>query len=110
MARDPGLEELLRDLLTEIPDLSERPMFGGLAWLFQGHLLCAARDDGALLRLGKAQEAEALKSDGIEPMMSRGRIIGGWVRLCPEIAAEDVMMRGLIEQALSFIRSLPPKS
>jgi hypothetical protein len=109
MARDPGLEELLRDLLADTPDLSERPMFGGLAWLYQGHLMCAARDDGALLRLGKEKEAEALKTDGIEPMISRGRVIGGWVRIAPEIAADDAMMRKLLDQTMIFVRSLPPK-
>lgn len=37
MARDPGLEELMRDQLSIVEGLSEKAMFGGLAWLMNGH-------------------------------------------------------------------------
>lgn len=55
MARDEGLEELLRDDLRAEPGLTETAMFGGWAWLLNGNLLCGARDDGILARLGKIQ-------------------------------------------------------
>lgn len=53
MARDAGLEEAIRELLHDVDGLGEKRMFGGLAWLIDGRLLCAARTDGALVRLGK---------------------------------------------------------
>jgi hypothetical protein len=53
-----GLEELLRECLQAEPGLTE--MFGGRAWLLNGNLLCGARDDGMLARLGKGNEDWAL--------------------------------------------------
>ena len=46
MARDVGLEELLREELGTISGLSEKLMFGGLAFLLDGNLFCGAREDG----------------------------------------------------------------
>lgn len=54
--RDLGLEELVRQELGERPGLSEKPMFGGLAFLLNGNLVCGARDDGMLVRLGKGND------------------------------------------------------
>jgi hypothetical protein len=55
-------------------------MFGGRAWLLNGNLLCGARDDGMLARLGKDNEDWALQLKGVVPMMSRGRPMRGSCR------------------------------
>lgn len=109
MARDFGLEELMRERLSDIPNLTEKPLFGGLAWLLDGSLLCAARDDGALVRLGKGNDHSALEKDGVIPMVSRGRIMEGWIRIDPIVFAEQPFSTELIAAALRFVRSLPPK-
>ncbi|MDE1154029.1 MAG: TfoX/Sxy family protein [Micavibrio sp.] len=109
MARDSGLEELMREQLADISGLAERPMFGGLAWLLHGHLLCAARKDGALFRLGKGNDAEALKIEGITPMVLKDRAMHGWVWVSPELMGDDAIAQSLLASALAFIRSLPEK-
>src|SRR4051812_8040254 len=81
MARDEGLEAIVRVDLYSVANVSEKAMFGGWAWLLGGHLLCGARGDGMLVRLGKGRDAWALARDGIEPMVMRGRPLGGWVRV-----------------------------
>ncbi len=73
LARDAGLEELLREDLGTPSGLTEKAMFGGWAWLLNGHLLCAARDDGMLARLGKDRDGWALDLPDVVPMISRGR-------------------------------------
>ncbi|MCH8622422.1 TfoX/Sxy family protein [Undibacterium sp. TS12] len=107
MARDPGLEELIADELDSVPDISSKPMFGGLAWLLKGKLLCGARADGMLVRLGKGNDAWALAIEDIQPMLSRGRAMPGWVRAGPEAYGEDKIRRKLIDSALQFVLSLP---
>jgi len=107
--RDEGLEELLREDLEAEPGLTEKAMFGGWAWLLNGNLLCGARDDGMLIRLGKDKDGWALKVPDIAPMMSRGRRMHGWVRAGPGVFGDDVLRRELIKSALAFVRSLPPK-
>jgi hypothetical protein len=91
MARDPGLEHLLSEYLAGTPGLSEKGMFGGRAWLMDGNLLCGARDTGVLVRLGKGNDGWALKIDGVEPMIMRGRPMAGWVRVAPEIFGDEVL-------------------
>ena len=109
VARDEGLEELLREELEAEPGLTEKAMFGGWAWLLNGNLLCGAREDGMLIRLGRETEGWALKVPDIAPMMSRGRRMHGWVRAGPDAFGDDVVRRKLINCALAFVRSLPPK-
>ena len=109
MARDEGLEELVREELGSETGLTEKGMFGGRAWLLNGNLLCGARDDGMLIRLGRDKEGWALKVPDIVPMISRGRRMHGWVRAGPDAFGDDALRRKLIKSALTFVRSLPPK-
>jgi hypothetical protein len=109
MARDEGLEELVREDLAAVCGLTEKSMFGGRAWLLRGHLLCGARDDGMLVRLGKGGDGWALEQPDIIPMMMRERRMNGWVRAGPIAYGDDAVRQKLIEAALAYVRSLPAK-
>jgi hypothetical protein len=109
MARDEGLEELLREDLGSEPGLTEKTMFGGRAWLLNGNLLCGAREDGMLARLGKGKDGWALALPDIAPMISRGRRMEGWVRAGAGAFGDDALRRRLLDAALAFVRSLPAK-
>lgn len=109
MARDPGLEELVREDLGDRPGLSEKPMFGGLVWLLDGHMLCGARDVGLMVRLGKDNDEWALELDDVAPMIMSGREMGGWVRAGLDTCADDELRRRLLDAAVAFVRTLPPK-
>lgn len=107
--RNKVLEELLNDDLAQVRGITEKAMFGGWAWLLRGNLLCGARDDGMLARLGQGNDAWALAMPGIVPMISRGRRMHGWVRAAPEVYEDDTLRRKLLNAALDFNRSLPKK-
>jgi hypothetical protein len=109
MARDEGLEELLRERLGSERGLTEKAMFGGRAWLLNGNLLCGARDDGMLVRLGADQEGWALARPDVAAMLSRGRRMRGWVRAGPAAFGDDALRERLIDAALRFVRALPAK-
>jgi len=109
MARDKGLEELIRDELQSTFGLSEKAMFGGWAWLLDGNLLCGARDDGMLIRLGKERDTWALQINGVVPMLSRERVMHGWVRCGPGVYGEDELRKNLLSHAIEFVCSLPGK-
>jgi hypothetical protein len=109
MARDKGLEEILSDDLRDESQVTEKAMFGGWAWLLNGHLLCGSRDDGMLVRLGKDQDAWALKIPGVMPMISRERRMHGWVKVSSEVYGDDSQRKKLLTSALKFVRTLPPK-
>jgi len=109
MARDKGLEALLNESLDSVPRLTQKAMFGGWAWLVNGNLLCAARTDSMLVRLGKENEAWTLEIAGIAPMVMRGRQLHGWVRVAPEAYGNDALRQRLVNAALEFNRTLPKK-
>jgi hypothetical protein len=109
MARDEGLEAQLREHLSVEPGLTEKAMFGGRAWLLHGNLLCAARDDGMLARLGRDRDGWALREPGVVPMLSRGKRMQGWVRAGPAAFGDDALRGKLIQGALDFVRALPAK-
>jgi hypothetical protein len=109
MARDRGLEELLIEDLKNETGLTAKTMFGGRAWMLYGNLLCGARDDGLLLRLGKNKDAWALDLPDVIPMMMGARRMQGWVRAGPAAFGDEDVRRRLIGAALAYVRSLPAK-
>ena len=109
MARDRGLEEALNSDLEGVPGLLGKAMFGGWALLLNGNLLCGARDDGMLVRLGKDRDDWALAIDRVAPMVMSGRRMQGWVRAAPEACSDDALRRKLLDAALDFNRSLLSK-
>ena len=109
MARDRGLEEVILEDIGSLPGLSDKKMFGGLAWMLDGHLLCGARDVGMMVRLGKDNDAWALALPDVAPMVMSGRQMSGWVRAGTDACADDETRRRLLDAAVAFVRTLPPK-
>jgi hypothetical protein len=110
MARDEGLEELLENDLKGVRGLAQKGMFGGMAWLMNGNLLCGARKDSLLVRLGKGNDGWALKQPGIEPMVINGRKLSGWVRADARAYGNDNLRTRLIAATIEFNRTLPKKT
>jgi hypothetical protein len=109
MARDTGLEQLIRDEFADLSGLSEKTMFGGWALMLNGNLLCGARDDGMLVRLGKGTDEWALQIPGVLQMISGGRPMQGWVRANAAVYSDQALRRRLLDAALSYVKSLPAK-
>lgn len=109
MAYDPGLAQLLRDELGPREDITEKRMFGGIAFLLAGHMVCGVHPGGAMFRVGKAAEAEARAIEGAGPMMFTGRPMGGMIDVTPDGLADDDSRARWMALALAHAQSLPPK-
>ena len=109
MAYDEGLAETLRDDLAGIEGIAERRMFGGIAFLLHGHMVCGVHSGGGMFRVGKDAEATALELPGVRPMQFTGRRMGGLVEVDDAAAADDEVRARLMRLALDFAGSLPPK-
>lgn len=109
MARDEGLETAVAGDLAGLGDLRTVKMFGGLAWMLRGNLLCGARHDGVLCRLGKGNDGWTRDIAAAAPMMMGDRRMEGWVRLSPGGAADDALRARFLSAARAFVESLPPK-
>ena len=110
MAYDEGLAELLRDDLAGTEGLTEKKMFGGLAFMLDGHMLCGVHKGGGMFRVGKERHDEALAIEGASPMMFTGRPMGGMVDVSDEAMADDARRGRLMALALANVRALGPKA
>lgn len=112
MAFDEGEAELLRTDLFGLKGLTEKTMFGGLCFFQHGNMIGGARggaEGGALFRVGKENMKAAVAEDGVVPMVMGGRTMGGFVAVTSEALADDIVRLKLLDMALTFTASLPPK-
>jgi hypothetical protein len=109
MAWDEGLAQLMRDDLAGAP-VTEKKMFGGLAFLLHGHMVCGIHKGGAMFRVGKPNEAAARAIPGVGPVLFTGRPMTGMVHAADETVADDALRGQLMALALGFARGLPPKA
>lgn len=103
MARDKGLEELIHGELHSVPGITEKGMFGGWAWLLHGKLLCGARADGMLVRLGKGR-ARSKSRESCRCCRAADRCC---LRCNPNVYSNSVLRQKLLSHAIEFVRSLP---
>lgn len=109
MAYDEGLAQLLRDDLVDAP-ITEKKMFGGLAFLIGGNMVCGVHKGGAMFRVGRERMAEALVIPGAAQMAMGGRPMTGMVECPPEVLADDSRRTALLSLAFECVRGLPPKA
>ena len=82
MAYDQMLAERIRALVAAEPEIAEKKMFGGLAFLIGGKMAVAASGQGGLLvRVDPAQHDELIASTNARAMEMRGREMKGWLRV-----------------------------
>lgn len=109
MAYDEGLAERLRDILRDSPALTEKKMFGGLAFLAGGHMFVGIVGAALMARVGPDNHAAALARPHVRPMDFTGKPMKGYVYVDPPGFARDADLEGWVRQCRAFVRSLPPK-
>ena len=110
MAYDEDLANRVREIIGLAPDLTEKKMFGGLAFLIGGHMSVSISGRGGLLMRCAREDTEALRAKPhAGPFEMRGKAMEGWLRIEPEgLETEDELERW-VERGVDFARSLPPK-
>ncbi|HTT95717.1 MAG TPA: TfoX/Sxy family protein [Solirubrobacterales bacterium] len=108
MAYDEQLAEEIRDRLDPgAGEVIERRMFGGLAFMVEGHLtIAASRGGGLLVRTDPADAEDVQALPGVEPMEMRGRKMPGWVFVDAEALRDGSDLDAWIERALTFVATL----
>jgi hypothetical protein len=110
MAYDEDLAQRIRARLAAEDGLTEKAMFGGLAFLLNGHMSVAVSGQGGLMvRVGPAGNDEALARPHARPFEMRGRAMEGWIRVAPEGAETDAQLADWVRRGTDFARTLPPK-
>ena len=108
MAYDETLADRVRDTLEGDPGVSERKMFGGLAFMVDGHMACGIAGDDLMLRLGAEGAESALREPHVRPMDFTGRPMTGMV-FVEKTGLHGASLRRWVKVATAFARTLPPK-
>ena len=109
MAFDEGLAERVSTALDDEPDLSERKMFGGLAFMIAGNMCVGIVGDDLMVRVGPDSYEAALDLPHTREMDFTGRTMRGLVYVDAAGTAEDDQLEAWIQRGLDFAGSLPPK-
>ena len=110
MPYDARLAERLRELLAEEEGLTEKAMFGGLAFLIDGNMaVCASSDGGLMARVGPDGMAAAIARPHARPFEMRGRPMNGWVAVATDGLRTRRQLEAWARRGVGFARSLPPK-
>jgi TfoX/Sxy family transcriptional regulator of competence genes len=110
MAYDEELADRIRALLGDRPGLTEKKMFGGLAFLVNGNMAIAASGQGGILVRVDPDESDALvASTPAEVMEMRGRSMTGWLRVDTADVADDGALAEWVERGAAYAASLPAK-
>jgi TfoX/Sxy family transcriptional regulator of competence genes len=110
MPYEEELASRIRELIAGQPGLTEKRMFGGLAFLIGGNMSVAASGQGGLLVRVDPAESEALvASSHARPMEMRGRQMQGWLRIDSEHLRTKRELATWVERGVAFARSLPAK-
>ncbi len=109
MAYDEELAACAREILEERSAPGERKMFGGIAFMVNGHMCCGVIKNDLVLRLGPDRASKALRDPNVRPMDFSGRPMRGFVFVSPEGTKTEVRLRRHIQSALDFVETLPPK-
>ena len=110
MAYDEHLANQLRELLADEDGITEKKMFGGLAFLQYGNMTVSASGRGVLLaRIDPAQTDAALAKPHVSLMEMGGRTMEGWIRVAPEGIKTKRQLAPWVKRSLSYVNTLPPK-
>jgi TfoX/Sxy family transcriptional regulator of competence genes len=107
---DEKLAARIRELVADEPNLTEKKMFGGLAFLVGGNMAIAASGQGGLLVRVDPDEGEQLISSGRAAAMEmRGRSMAGWLRVDAADVSTKQTLSTWVRRGVGYAKSLPPK-
>jgi TfoX/Sxy family transcriptional regulator of competence genes len=109
MAYDEQLAERVRAQLADQSAVAERKMFGGLAFMVQGHLCCGILGEELMVRVGQEQHLAALAQPDAREMAFTGRPMKRMVIVAAKGVATDDALGAWVRRGLAFVATLPAR-
>jgi TfoX/Sxy family transcriptional regulator of competence genes len=110
MPYDEDLANRVRELLAEEDAITEKRMFGGLAFLLHGNMsVAASRNGGLLVRIDPADTDACLARPHVTLMTMGGRTMDGWITVAPEALKTMRELSAWVARGVAFARTLPAK-
>lgn len=109
MAYDEQLADEIRTVVADHPGVSEREMFGGIAFLINGNMAVGVSGRELMVRVGKDHHDEAVARAGARTFDMGSRPMRGWVSVSEEGFGTEGDLRAWVLQGVAFAESLPAK-
>jgi TfoX/Sxy family transcriptional regulator of competence genes len=109
VAFDENLATRIRDALARKKGIEEKKMFGGVGVLLNGNILVGVWKNSLIVRVGPDGYEEALLEPHVTEFNITGQAMKGWVLVGREGIEGDDQLKGWIERAIKFVRTLPAK-
>jgi TfoX/Sxy family transcriptional regulator of competence genes len=109
MAFNELTAERVRNVLAEEHTIAEKRMFGGLAFMVDGHMCCGVVGEDLVVRVGGEAYQESLSLPHVRAMDFTGGPMKGFVYVGPAGYNTKPALRKWIRRCLRFVRQLPPK-
>ena len=109
MAYSEAVAQIVREALKRHKGFSERKMFGGIAFMLNGHMCCGVLETNLVLRLGESASAKALTKPHTRPMDFTGKPLKTMVYVSPPGYRSKHDLQTWLKQAIGHVKSLPPK-
>ena len=110
VAYDEDLANRIREIVQDEPGLTQKRMFGGLAFLINGNMAVSASGQGGmLLRVDPTQTPALVQRPEARRFEMRVREMDGWLRIDPSGLATKRQLASWVSRGVSYARSLPPK-
>ncbi len=99
----------MREQFEDEPNVIEKKMFGGLAFMVNGHMCCGVMRDQLMCRVGADSYEATLKEPHARKMDFTGKALKGFVYVSAEGFADDSDLSEWVRRSRSFVATLPPK-
>lgn len=109
MAYSERLAERVRAVLSATEGVTERRMFGGLAFMLNGHMCCGVSGDDLMVRVGPDAYEDALAEPHAREMDFTGRPLRGMVFVAAGGTRSEPELFSWVGRGLHFVAGLPPK-
>jgi TfoX/Sxy family transcriptional regulator of competence genes len=109
MAFDEALATRVRPLLASAGGVTEKKMFGGLAFLVQGNMSVGVHGSELIVRIDPAETEQALKEPGVRIFDITGRPMKGWLLVSAAALGDKKSLAAWVNRGVAYARSLPAK-
>lgn len=109
MAYDERLADDIRARIGSHSGLTEKPMFGGIAFMVHGNMAVGVSGNELMVRVGKDAHEKAVSRPGARIFDLSARPMRGWIVVSPEGFPTDTDLNNWIQQGVAYAESLPPK-
>ena len=109
MAYDEGVAQRVREIMEDIPGVTEKKMFGGIAFMVNGNMCSGVVKSELMMRVGADGYENALQQPHAREMDFTGKPMKGFVYVSEKGFETDEDLQGWIDRACQFVATLPVK-